>query len=346
MQFPRPEELLPPLLAIGQEYEFRTFLIGVHVPGVGSGIEKSRLTRPLKEALGRMLEERHWPGREVDFERPELQLRIELPGGRVQALSAPLFIAGRYRKHSRAISSTHWKHLGCRGKGCPVCKFRGHFAEGSVGDVIGRPLLAAAGGTAYSFHGMGREDVDARMLGTGRPFVVEIMQPRRRTLDRAALRETINEGGRGKAEVAGALAMATEDMVLCIKSAEAEKSYSALVVTANPLPPDAQERIASLTGVTVAQRTPCRVSHRRAEKVRMRVVSWSFGTILDARSFLWSVRAGAGTYIKELASSDGGRTTPSLSELLGIPVVVLDLDVTAVDFVPPWERDRGPVTGS
>jgi len=32
-------------------------------------------------------------------------------------------------------------------------------------------------------HGMGREDVDARMLGRGRPFIIEIKEPRRRHFD-------------------------------------------------------------------------------------------------------------------------------------------------------------------
>ena len=34
-----------------------------------------------------------------------------------------------------------------------------------------------------SFHASGREDIDARMLGTGRPFVVEISKPKKRSLD-------------------------------------------------------------------------------------------------------------------------------------------------------------------
>lgn len=81
--------------------------------------------------------------------------------------------------------------------------------------------------------------------------------------------------------------------------------------------------------------------HRRAELVRTRTIAESFATVLDARSFIWQVRAGAGTYIKELASGDGGRTRPSLAEALGVPVVIVDLDVAAVHCRAPWEEDGG-----
>jgi len=338
VRLPDPEELLPRILRLGEEYEFSTFLIGVHVPDVTRGPEKVKLTRPLKERLGRALEGRYWPQRKVEFDRPELQIQIDAVTKRVSVLAAPIYIAGRYRKYARTISSTHWRHFGCGGKGCPVCNFRGHFAEGSVGEIIGRPLLEAARGEAYYFHGMGREDVDARMLGTGRPFVVEISQPKLRRLDLVGLRRRINERGKGLAEVAGPLAAVGEETVPLIKGSDAEKSYCAVVITANPLPPDAGERIASLSGASIEQRTPCRVRHRRAEKVRRRTVIKSFATILDSRTFIWQVRAGAGTYIKELAGGDGGRTNPSLSELLGTPALVFDLDVVAVHFTAPWER--------
>ncbi len=337
MRLPAAEELLPQVLAVGEGYEFATFVIGIHLREALPALEKSRVTRPLKERLGRMLEQRYWPGRTVDFERPELQLHIDAARRDIRVVAAPIFIAGRYRKYSRKISSTHWRHMACRGRGCAACNFRGYLAEGSVGEIVGRPLLEAAQGASYYFHGMGREDVDARMLGTGRPFVVEIAQPHRRHLDLSSLREAINKAGRGRAEVAGVLAAVPDTMVPLVKGAEAEKSYSAVVMTANPLPPAARDRIASLTGVTVEQRTPSRVRHRRAEKVRRRHVRSSFATVLDARTFLWQVRASAGTYIKELAAGDGGRTEPSLTELLGTPAVVLDLDVVAVHFHAPWE---------
>ncbi len=338
---PAPEDVLPRILAIGEEYEFATFLIGVRAEGAGTHAEGSRTGRPLKEALGAMLERRLWPARTVDFRRPEIQIHIDAATGAVAAVPAPLFVGGRYVKLARTLSSTHWHHFGCGGRGCPVCGFRGHFAEGSVGELIGRPLQAAAGGAKYYFHGAGREDVDVRMLGTGRPFIVEIAAPRRRRLPYERLAAEINAAARNLAAGAGPLRPATAAMVPAIKEAGGDKTYLATATAARPLPPDAAARVAALTGAVVAQETPHRVRHRRAELVRTRTIAESFATVLDARSFIWQVRAGAGTYIKELASGDGGRTRPSLAEALGVPVVIVDLDVAAVHCRAPWEEDGG-----
>ncbi|HJK19212.1 MAG TPA: tRNA pseudouridine(54/55) synthase Pus10, partial [Methanocorpusculum sp.] len=40
-----------------------------------------------------------------------------------------------------------------------------------------------------------------------------------------------------------------------------------------------------------------------------------------------------GLYIKELVSGDGGRTTPSLAEILAVPAKVVALDVVQVDGI-------------
>ena len=52
-----------------------------------------------------------------------------------------------------------------------------------------------------SFHGMGREDIDVRCLGSGRPFVLEIKGPRVRETDLEKLTEEINSESSGKVEV-------------------------------------------------------------------------------------------------------------------------------------------------
>jgi tRNA pseudouridine synthase 10 len=49
-----------------------------------------------------------------------------------------------------------------------------------------------------------------------------------------------------------------------------------------------------------------------------------------AERFSLRVRAESGTYIKELVSSDEGRTVPSFSSLAGVPVKVEFLDVVAI----------------
>jgi tRNA pseudouridine synthase 10 len=83
-------------------------------------------------------------------------------------------------------------------------------------------------------------------------------------------------------------------------------------------------------GRTIAQRTPARVAHRRSDRVRAR-------RIVDARlvdeapgRFTVELRTEAGTYVKEWVEGDGGRTVPSLSSLVGVPLKVEFLDVLEV----------------
>src|SRR5207247_6190230 len=65
----------------------------------------------------------------------------------------------------------------------------------SVEEVIANEVLRESGGTGHALHGMGREDVDARMLGRGRPFIIEIKEPRRRHFDLGGAIAGINASG-------------------------------------------------------------------------------------------------------------------------------------------------------
>jgi tRNA pseudouridine synthase 10 len=86
----------------------------------------------------------------------------------------------------------------------------------------------------------------------------------------------------------------------------------------------------TLQGVTIYQRTPERVAHRRADKVReRRVLDIGFVGEQDGR-FVAEVLGEAGLYIKELVSGDQGRTHPSLAEILQRPAHVTSLDVLQV----------------
>ena len=86
-------------------------------------------------------------------------------------------------------------------------------------------------------------------------------------------------------------------------------------------------KISELNGVELNQRTPKRVSHRRADKIRKRkiVEIYEIKVIGDLVEF--KLRAQSGTYIKEMVTSDSGRTTPSIAELLDLKCEVEWLDV-------------------
>lgn len=323
--------------------EFRSFLVGSRLPefleraeaelrerfGLESGGSlRHELNREVGKLLERKLAER---GRrvELDLRHPEVTVILDLVMDRVELKIAPLFIYGRYRKLIRGIPQTRWPCRRCRGRGCPRCNFTGKMYPESVEELIAPVLLGAARGKKAAFHGAGREDIDARMLGSGRPFVVEIREPRVRSLDLEALKREINAQAAGKVEVEQ-LQLVERRMVEHLKNAHAAKRYRARVELAEPVPPARfQEALAGLRGV-ISQRTPQRVAHRRADKVREREVYEISGRLLDGKEVEIELLCEGGLYVKELVSGDEGRTHPSLSELLGIPARVTELDVLEV----------------
>ncbi|KAL0535238.1 hypothetical protein IC582_020758 [Cucumis melo] len=52
------------------------------------------------------------------------------------------------------------------------------IGEASVEEILGNNILPFCGGDSYKFHAAGREDVDVRMLASGRPFLLEIQNAR------------------------------------------------------------------------------------------------------------------------------------------------------------------------
>jgi tRNA pseudouridine synthase 10 len=259
---------------------------------------------------------------------PDIVLLADLPTGRAELTVLPLYVRGRYVKQDRTLPQTRWPCRRCKGRGCDFCGGTGKTYETSVEEIVAAPFLAASGGEGTRFHGMGREDINARMLGSGRPFVLEILKPRRRTLDVAALEAEVNRTAAGRVEVRE-LAWSDGAEVVRIKEAAPTKSYR-VVILGEISDAKVNEALSFVTGRPIAQRTPTRVAHRRADRVRAR-------RILDARlvevtpgRFTIELRAESGTYIKEWVEGDGGRTDPNLSQLVGVPLTVEALDVLEI----------------
>ncbi|WP_313693898.1 tRNA pseudouridine(54/55) synthase Pus10 [Halorarum halobium] len=328
--------------------EFATYQVGTRVPPLLE--ENEALLRedagmdpeagePLRKECNREVGKRF--GRltdtEVDLGRPDVQFLLDLEADRVDVEVNSAFVYGRYRKLERDIPQTEWPCSDCRGSGrdgadpCPTCEGTGFLYPESVQQLTAPVVEDVMDGVDSVFHGAGREDVDALMLGTGRPFVVEVEEPRRRDVDVERLEADVNALAEGKVEVEG-LRLAGHGMVERVKRHDASKRYRAAVefggdVTADEL----ADALDSLDGATIEQYTPNRVDHRRAAKTRTRVVHDVEGKLADARHATVDVHGEGGLYIKELISGDEGRTEPSLAGLLGVDAVVTALDVLAVE---------------
>jgi len=325
--------------AMSDGIEFDTYLFGVRpTPRLIQG-EKLFLERfptdayePLKHAFNREMGkafEAHVGHGTVDFERPHLSYVIDLASDTITLKVRSVYVYGRYRKLLRGIPQTRWPCRVCKGKGCSACNFTGKQYPESVEELVAAPFLEAAGSKEAYLHGAGREDIDARMLGSGRPFVLEVVAPHVRSLDLVALREQVNATAAGKVEV-NDLRFASRDIVALVKETHAEKTYRAHVSLASPVEEDKLlAAVSSLIG-QINQRTPHRVSHRRADLVRVRRLIDAKAKIVSEREVELILRGEGGLYIKELISGDEGRTTPSLSGVLGLPALVTELDVIDV----------------
>ncbi len=267
-------------------------------------------------------------GAEGVTERPDVVFLADLPVGRVELTVLPVYVRGRYRKLDRTLPQTRWPCRRCRGRGCTFCGGTGKTYATSVEEVIAAPFLRTTGAEGSRFHGMGREDIDARMLGDGRPFVLELLRPRVRSIDLAALAGALGPDAAGRVELQDVVPAGPAD-VLRVKEAAPEKTYRVGVIGAVPVA-KVNEALHLAVGRAIAQRTPTRVAHRRSDRVRTRriVAPRLVGT--DAGRFTLDLRAEAGTYIKEWVEGDGGRTDPSLSSLVGAPLKVESLDVLEI----------------
>jgi len=319
--------------------EFSTYLFGLRLSPRLREMETHFAERfptgqeePLKHAFNREVGkrfERRFEGKTADLQDPDLAFLIDPETDEISVRIASLFVYGRYRKHVRGIPQTRWPCRSCRGRGCAACGETGKQYPESVEEWVAAPFVEAAEAAEERFHGAGREDIDARMLGTGRPFVLELRAPRRRRLDLESLRATVNRLATGKVEVSR-LSLTRRKTVEIVKEAKARKQYRAWVVFADAVTPNAlTDALASLIG-EIEQRTPRRVAHRRADLVRTRRLHHAIGTLSDAKHGEIEFETDGGLYVKELVSGDDGRTRPSLAERLGFGATVTELDVIDV----------------
>ena len=322
--------------------EYSTFLVGTKVSGLLSENEEilwaetgtayaEQLKTELNREVGKRIAEK--VQKDVDFENPDITITLDLAKNKLELQVRSVYILGRYLKMVRGIPQTRWPCRKCKGKGCESCNFTGKQYQESVDELIKGPVVEAFQATDTAFHGSGREDIDALMLGSGRPFVVEAKSPKKRSTDLDELMRNINEKAAGKVEVRE-LSFVGKDLIETLKSSKADKTYKLKVTFKEPV---SEEKLKScleaLSGLEISQQTPRRVVHRRADLIRKRYVhSIRLDELEDNGRAYITVNCEGGLYVKELISGDEGRTIPSLSGLLEIPAFVEDLDVVNVDI--------------
>lgn len=321
-------------------YELETFLVGIRPPEDAFEAEEDlweeygvEWTEPLKTELSRLIgkkiEDKTDLG--VDFERADIMAVADMRDGkeRVELQVNSLLIYSQYNKYSREIPQTEWHCRHCRGSGCDECDWTGKNYPTSVQEEIMDPFLRESKAIEAKFHGNGREDVDAKCFGR-REFVLELIEPLNRDLDLEAVQEEVNESS-DKIEIFETQ-WTHKDKIEEIKETRTDKAYRAVIELSEDVDEEDLEVLGELIG-TIEQRTPERVEHRRADKVRKREVYEIDYEKTGECQIEIDVKAEAGTYIKEMISSDSGRTEPSVAGLLGVEAECTHLDVSWVEKV-------------
>ena len=263
----------------------------------------------------------------VDFRRI-LKEDVENPV-KVRLQINPIFIEGRYRKLVRGIPQTKWPCTKCKGKGCKECNFIGKQYPESVEELLSETVLRHTNGYEAKFHGAGREDIDVRMLGTGRPFVLEIKEPKIRKIDLDKIAQEVARVAKGKTEYLNLkFTERKRKAEIKVSSPDTYKVYRALVKCEDDIKKEDLDKLQTLH--IIQQRTPIRVSHRRADKIREKEVKKIEAEFIDSKTFEMIIKTEGGLYIKELISSDEGRSNPSVSEVLGTQAICAELDVIEV----------------
>ncbi|MDK2832908.1 MAG: tRNA pseudouridine synthase 10, partial [Methanolobus sp.] len=229
--------------------EYSTFLVGTKVSGlIGENEEilwsecgitqAEQFKTEMNREVGKLISAR--TGKEVEFERPDLVITLDIADESTSVQVKSLYIQGRYRKLVRGIPQTRWPCRSCGGRGCEDCNNTGKQYPESVDELIGKELVGMTEAMDSKFHGAGREDIDALMLGTGRPFVVEAVSPKIRSIDVWELEKKINKFADGKVEVEG-LKIVEKAVIETLKSSKADKVYNLKVTFKEPVSTDKLE---------------------------------------------------------------------------------------------------------
>ncbi|MEM1775138.1 MAG: tRNA pseudouridine(54/55) synthase Pus10 [Desulfurococcaceae archaeon] len=318
------------------KYSARSFLIGVVLSSdifarelelttkYGLSTAES-IKRELKREVGKQV--REVCGLEPDFTRAEAVAIVHVDKNfvyHVEVQPAPIYIKGLYWKHGRRISHVPWYTK----QGLKKYSL-------SVQEAVEHALIDVFKAENIVVHGAGREDVDARMIGTGRPLVLEVKKPMVRDVEISDLNKFLYERLK---ECPVKLALFNYSLrrdVRLIKelSRKKKKIYRLVVYSLNsPVIPEELRLLEEyFRNITIRQKTPLRVLRRKKEKERIRKVYIVKTYQVSPRIFETLVYCDGGLYVKELVHCDQGRTVPCFAGVLGKQLLPLELDVVGVE---------------
>jgi tRNA pseudouridine synthase 10 len=184
-------------------YHFNTFLIGATLPsnlferedGIRARMKirgreniKSQLTRNLRKKFSEITK------KQIDFLHPDLMINLRLQGSTdldIDIKTRPLVLLGRYIKKNRGMPQrSGGKHdpsdeLAIHGQFFPNMNLASRITSvlytlenSSVQAIISREIARLTKCDGLKFSWVGSEDENSLVLGSGRPFFIQIRNPK------------------------------------------------------------------------------------------------------------------------------------------------------------------------
>jgi|AntDeeMinimDraft_5_1070356.scaffolds.fasta_scaffold02145_5 tRNA pseudouridine synthase 10 len=334
--------------------EFETFQLGTRPPnGILENDRALRRDAGLPENAGRTFNAEvnrevanrltRLVGASKSAERPDVVLVLDFVDDTVTIRINPVYLYGRYRKLESGVSQRvrHCSH--CDGTGMAErngtsrsCKFcDGTGRRPSVEELVAwriRDLMDAAN---VSFHAAGREADDVLVLGTGRPFALEVKEPHRRLFTPAELEAAIIDGAGGTVDI-GEISFATADVIGHVTQQAFRQRFQVTMAFADPI-----DENAFRGAVSTLESTPIRhplrlkeLAEGRRPHETVRSLQNVSGERLDEYTAFLAFEIEPGLDPASIATGDGGWTEPNVAELLET-----DVEVTKVAIVSVRSRD-------
>ncbi|CAL5416166.1 unnamed protein product [Camellia sinensis] len=188
----------------------------------------------------------------------------------LQNYDSPDLSQFQLEKYSRNVSQTRWIIDDER------------MGEASVEEIIGSNILPMCQGDNYKFHAAGREDIDVRMLGSGRPFLAEI-QNARRVPSEMSLKEIegkINSLENKLVKVKNVKVVGSQGWSLMREGeAEKQKQYAALVWISRSIEDDDLKTLSAFKDMVV--------NRRHGSPAKASSMPWPWHGMLLALALAW-----------------------------------------------------------
>ena len=319
------------ILTSVKEYEFSTFLIGAVLPTQiyeredairarlkirGLESVKSQLTRELGLRVAARM-----AGKRVDYLRPDLTISVVVEKDnsfQVSARARSLIFTGRYMKRKRAVPQKQARCTACEGKGCDSCNNSGLSGYESVEGIVAKRLIDATGGTTPRFSWTGSEDRESLVLGEGRPFTVQVFDPKARMFARS-----LRARGAGVSALLTALTSPQAELT----EAPRFSVKTRILVKCEKEPSCAELRKLeeSLSGLQVSFESRSKSAIKRIYHARVRKNK-------DGSFYLYAELDG-GLGIKQFVGGSEGHYSSSVSKLMGQKCECVTFDILGVTFL-------------